>query len=50
MIGNAFIFSKADDLWKLKRKSIAHAFYKDRLVHMLDILKDQVLVAQNRWL
>ena len=30
--GNSFLFAKSDELWKAKRKSVAHAFYKDRLV------------------
>ena len=41
--GSSFVFSKSDDLWKTKRKATAHAFYKDRLVHMLDALRDLIL-------
>ena len=41
--GNAFIFSKTDALWRKKRKTTAHAFYKDRLLVMLEILKRRVL-------
>ena len=48
--GNSFLFTKADDLWKAKRKSTAHAFYKDRLVHMLDIIKMKVTESITRWL
>lgn len=47
--GNSFIFSQSNELWKSKRKATAHAFYKDRLVHMLEVLKDQVLEAQTKW-
>ena len=50
MFGNSFFFSKGDDIWKKKRRASAHAFYKDRLVHMLDALKDKVFDAQNEWL
>lgn len=49
LFGNAFIFSKTDALWKEKRKACAHAFYKDRLVHMLDNLKDKFLEATEKW-
>ena len=47
--GKSFIFSKTDDLWKLKRKATAHAFYKDRLGSMLEVLKDQVSLSVDRW-
>ena len=47
LFGNSFFFSKGDDIWKKKRRASAHAFYKDRLVHMLDALKDKVFDAQN---
>ena len=50
LFGNSFFFSKGDDIWKKKRRASAHAFYKDRLVHMLDALKDKVFDAQNEWL
>ena len=31
IIGNSFIMSRSDEVWKAKRKACAHAFYKDRL-------------------
>jgi cytochrome P450 len=40
LYGASFVFSKSDATWKQKRKATAHAFYKDRLVHMLDVLKE----------
>lgn len=49
LFGNSFLFSKSDEAWKSKRKSVAHAFYKDRLVHMLDILKTKVSEIQAEW-
>jgi len=39
MLGHSFLTSKGDDLWKAKRKACAHAFYKDKLDAMLEILK-----------
>lgn len=30
--GSSFLFSKTDEIWKLKRKGLAHAFYKDKLM------------------
>jgi cytochrome P450 len=42
LFGNSFLFSKADEIWKAKRKACSHAFYKERLVHMLEVLKDKI--------
>ena len=47
--GRSFVFSKTDDDWKVKRKATAHAFYKSRLVHMLDNLKEKALGACEEW-
>ena len=49
LFGNSFLFSKGDEVWKQKRRATAHAFYKDRLVHMLDSLKEKVFETQNEW-
>ena len=39
LFGNTFLFSPSDDVWKTKRKGLAHAFYKDKLSSMLENLK-----------
>ena len=31
MMGDSFLFSKADDVWKAKRRACSTAFYKDKL-------------------
>ena len=49
LLGNSFLFSKADEVWKAKRKACAHAFYKERLVHMLEVLKDKIEEDCQRW-
>ena len=41
--GRSFVLGRTDELWRRKRKATAHAFYKDRLVHMLDTERDIVL-------
>ena len=43
LFNKSIVFSKTDETWKSKRKASAHAFYKERLVNMLDVLKDIVL-------
>jgi len=40
--GNSFLFSKGDDKWKAKRKGLGHAFYKDKLLQLVDTLKDYI--------
>ena len=45
LFGKSFLFSETNELWKQKRKATAHAFYKDRLVHMLEALKDKTFEA-----
>ena len=41
-----FIFQKGDESWSRKRKACAHAFYKDRLANMMDVMKDKL----NTWI
>ena len=36
--GTSFLFAKSDEVWKAKRKAVAHAFYKDRLAYMIGVL------------
>ena len=47
LIGESFLFSKATDAWKAKRKACAHAFYKDKLVVMLGTLQESKSVQGN---
>ena len=43
MLGDSFLFQKTDENWKEKRKASGHAFYKDRLEIMLEILRKQIM-------
>ena len=43
LFGNSMLFAKGDDRWKAKRKGLGHAFYKDKLIVLLDTLKDHLL-------
>ena len=49
MLGNSFLLSKGDELWKKKRKACAHAFYKDKLDAMLEVLKKQTRKRFSFW-
>lgn len=50
LLGDSFLFSTADADWKAKRKACAHAFYKERLVPMLEIFKDKSSALCESWL
>ena len=41
-MGSGFITAKGDEQWRIKRKACAHAFYKEKLVNMLEVMKNIV--------
>jgi cytochrome P450 len=47
--GDGFLFAVGDEKWQVKRKAMAHAFYKDRMDHMLDTLKEKVSSMVKEW-
>ena len=47
---SAFVFQKGDAEWTAKRKAAAHAFSRDRLSTMLEVLKDQLMKRVDQWL
>ena len=42
LLENSFIFSPGDEIWKAKRRACAHAFYKERLVQMMEVLRSKL--------
>lgn len=48
-IPSSFAFQKADDDWATKRKACAHAFFKDRLDKMLEVLKTKCNDLVEKW-
>ena len=42
LIGHSFVFAKGDEKWQKIRKACGHAFYKDRLNHMMLVLKKKL--------
>ena len=40
LMGDAILMSQSTEEWSHKRKSLSGAFYKDKLVKMLDIVKE----------
>ena len=49
LFGKSFLFSKGDADWRAKRKACAHAFYKDRLELMLEVLKEKIQGDCQKW-
>ena len=39
-LGESFLFSQGDEKWQKKRKGLAHAFFKDKLIVMLEKFKE----------
>lgn len=51
LIGTSFIFSSNfNESWKIKRKACSHAFYKDRLISMLEIVKAKTMESCEQWM
>lgn len=42
IMGSSFVMSKGDEVWKKTRQACAHAFYKDRMEKMCEVLKDKL--------
>ena len=49
-LNDAFLIGKGDDKWKAKRKASSHAFYKKRMEWMLQVLKQKIEKASDKWL
>ena len=49
LLGSSLLFGPTDEDWRQKRKAVAHGFYKDRLRHMLSVLKDLMNERVTVW-
>ena len=50
IFGHSLLFLPTNEEWKAKRKSLAHSFFKDRLIIMLENLKKYNMEAHQKWL
>ena len=48
-MGRSFIMSKGDEVWKKTRQACAHAFYKDRMEKMCEVLKEKLAIKIAKW-
>ena len=49
LMGRALILSKSDEEWKIKRKSMSSAFYKNKLRKLIEVVKDTTLREMKEW-
>ena len=49
-VGGSFLFTKGDHKWQTKRKACAHAFYKDRMERMMEVLKEKLEDMTTKWM
>ena len=50
LLGNSFLFSSGDKIWKAKRQACAHAFYKERLLIMSEVLRGKIEEPFENWI
>ena len=49
LAGDSLLGGPGDEEWRRKRKACSHAFYKERLKHMIENLKSTINVRVNQW-
>ena len=49
IIGHSVFLSQSDQIWRAKRKALAHAFYREKLTHMNESLEKIILKKMARW-
>jgi len=47
--GDSFLFAKTDSKWKAKRKGLGTAFYKDKLIVQMELLKFHLQKFMQNW-
>ena len=46
---HSLIFSPSDELWSRMRKACSHAFYKDHMEKMMEVLKEKLANMIAKW-
>ena len=49
LLGKSIIGMRNDDDWRAKRKACAHGFYKERVKHMIETLKNEINQKITQW-
>ena len=49
LLGESIIGMKNNDDWRAKRKACAHGFYKERMKHMIETLKNEINLRVTQW-
>ena len=50
LMPRSFTFQKSTEEWKAKRRAAAHAFVKERIAMMVDVMKGQYEIMIKNWL
>ena len=50
LMGESFLFSKNDAVWKVKRQACSHAFYKEKLLDMVEVMKEITATKFETWI
>ena len=49
LLGRSILFADTDPEWKKRRQAFTPAFYKGKLIKMVDIAKESVRTTHKRW-
>ena len=49
LIGRSILFADTDEVWKERRKALSVAFYKGKLVQMIETAKEAMQGTLKRW-
>jgi cytochrome P450 len=49
LLGGGILFSQTDAVWRKRRSAIAPAFYKGKLVNLVELAKSRVQETHKRW-
>jgi cytochrome P450 len=49
LLGEGILFSQTDTRWRKRRTAISPAFYKGKLVKLVELAKDMVVETNERW-
>ena len=50
LMPSSFVFQKGDEDWKAKRKAATHAFAKDKMNMMIEVMKDAMTQRIEKWM
>ena len=49
LVGDGILFAPTNENWNIRRKTITAAFYKEKLLKMVEIIKHQAVKNAENW-